>query len=150
MTISILWIPMKWKTGYQMSRSEGFICVWGGLRARWFSVGLVVLEEGVAFTFEIEVGFVFSFLRGRRNVAVERVDERVDVAFGGLLKAEKSQASALTAAKSYSRRGDGTLRANARSSQRHASARRISPQSNNSFPRCESSTTRKWTKRRWR
>ena len=50
-TISMLWIPMKWKSGYQMSRSEGFICVWGGLRgAISLALGLVVLEEGVAFT----------------------------------------------------------------------------------------------------
>ena len=65
------------------------------------------------------VGFNFSFLRGRRNVAVERVDERVDVAFERAIESGKIASVCVNCrAKSYSRTRDGTLRTNARSNRR--------------------------------
>ena len=100
-TISILWIPMKWKTGYQMSRSEGFICVWGGLRgAIGLALGLVVLEEDVAFTAR-DRGLVLILISCAvvGTLLLNASTSALMLRVSGLLKAEKSQASALTAAR---------------------------------------------------
>ena len=100
-TISILWIPMKWKTGYQMSRSEGFICVWGGLRgAIGLALGLVVLEEDVAFTAR-DRGLVLILVSSAvvGTLLLNASTSALMLRLSGLLKAEKSQASALTAAR---------------------------------------------------
>ena len=100
-TISMLWIPMKWKSGYQMSRSEGFICVWGGLRgAISLALGLVVLEEDVAFTAR-DRGLVLILVSSAvvGTLLLNASTSALMLRLSGLLKAEKSQASALTAAR---------------------------------------------------
>ena len=99
--ISILWIPMKWKTGYEMSRSEGFICVWGGLRgAIGLALGLVVLEEDVAFTAR-DRGLVLILVSCAvvGTLVLNASTSALMLRLSGLLKAEKSQASALAAAR---------------------------------------------------
>ena len=65
------------------------------------------------------VGINFNLLRRRRNVAVERIDERVDVTCERIVEGGKIASVGVNRrAKSYSRTRDGTLRTNAWSNRR--------------------------------